>query len=140
MQGVSALALLHLPVRSRGIQLGRPVDIVLDLGSRRAVGLDVRCGDGAHRFLPLPAAELLDDEVRVDSALTLLDSFSGGRGTTFRRLLGATVERDGVKADALADVVLGRDGSIREIVAGRRRIDYDEHVTLVPTRRSASAA
>jgi hypothetical protein len=140
MQGVSALALLHLPVRSRGIVLGRPVDIVLDLGSRRAVGLDVRCGDAAHRFLPLPAAELLDDEVRVDSALTLLDSFSGGRRTTFRSLLGATVERDGVKADALSDVVLDRDGSIRAIVAGPRRIDFDEHVTLVPTRRSASAA
>jgi len=140
MEGVSALALLHLPVRSRGIALGRPVDIVLDLGSRRAVGLDVRCGDGAHRFLPLPATELLDEEVRVDSALMLLDSFSEGRRTTFRSLLGATVERDGVKADALSDVVLDRDGSIREIVAGRKRIDFDEHVTLVPTRRSASAA
>ena len=50
---VAADELLRLPVRLHGIQLGRPVDVLLDAEAWRVVGLDVLCGDEVHRFLPL---------------------------------------------------------------------------------------
>src|SRR5207253_2289070 len=54
--GLRGDAVLHLPVRARGIELGRPMDIVLDLAGGRAVGIEVFCGDKRRRFLPLAAA------------------------------------------------------------------------------------
>ncbi len=72
MSGVAAEALLRLPVKVRGIRLGWPVDAILDADGGRALGLDVLCGDDVHRFLPLAAAELRDDAIVVESALTLL--------------------------------------------------------------------
>ncbi len=77
----AAEALLGLPVRVHGIELGRPVDVVLDLESRRAIGLEVRCPDDARRFLPLAAARLREDEVAVGSALLLLDEREVARVT-----------------------------------------------------------
>ena len=62
---IAADELLRLPVRMHGIQLGRPVDVLLDPDGRRVVGLDVLCGDEVHRFLPLAAAELAAEEIGV---------------------------------------------------------------------------
>ena len=72
-EGVSGAELLALPVRLHGIQLGRPVDLLLDRDTLRAVGLDVLCGDEVHRFLPLPTASVSDDEIAILSPLVLLE-------------------------------------------------------------------
>ena len=37
------------------------------------VGLDVRCGDDDHRFLPFPACDIVDGHVSLESALMLLE-------------------------------------------------------------------
>ena len=49
MTGVSGDELLRLPVRVRGIQLGRVVDVLLDPTEARALGVDVLCGDVEDR-------------------------------------------------------------------------------------------
>ena len=65
--------LLALPVRLRGIHLGRPIDLLLDRQGFRAVGLDVLCGDEVHRFLPLPIAAVADGAITIQSSLGLLE-------------------------------------------------------------------
>lgn len=119
MRGLHGQELLRRPVRLRGITLGRPVDLILDSGAARVLGVDVLCGDGAHRFLPIAAADVRSDQIAVRSSLTLLEAdelaFYRERGTTLTTLL----------RDQLEDVVLGADGT----VAGR-----------VPRRRGAATA
>ena len=116
MSGRSASELLRRPVRLRGISLGRSVDAVLDPTGSRVLGLDVLCGDGAHRFLPLSAAEPGETEIAVRSALTLLDEpqlrFYRAQGLSLQALLG-TQQRDGGR---LADLLLGADGEVLELV------------------------
>ncbi len=73
MRGRSATDLLALPVRLRGIQLGRPVALLVDAAADRVLGLELACGDGEHRFLPFAVAEIRPDEIAVESALTLID-------------------------------------------------------------------
>jgi hypothetical protein len=109
---ITADQLLRLPVKVRGIQLGWPVDLILDAAGGRAIGLDVLCGDEVHRFLPLAAADVRDDAIAVNSALTLLTDvelrFYRDRGSTLRELRG----RGGVR-----DVVLGGDWRIVELLS-----------------------
>jgi hypothetical protein len=69
----SASELLSLPVRLHGIQLGVPVDALLDEAVDRVVGFEVHCGDGARRFLPFAVADLHEDEIAIRSVLTLMD-------------------------------------------------------------------
>jgi hypothetical protein len=73
MSGRAAAEVLALPVRLNGIQLGRPVEALLDPTSDRVLGFEVQCGDGEHRFLPFSVAELRPDEITVGSALRLID-------------------------------------------------------------------
>jgi hypothetical protein len=84
--------LLTLPVKVNGIELGRTVDLILDGSASRAVGLDVRCGDGAHRFVPFAVANVGEDAIEIDSPLVLLDfgqvAFYREQGTTLRALDG----------------------------------------------------
>jgi hypothetical protein len=84
MNGVD---LLNKRVATRGIELGRVVDVILD-AKERPIGLEVRCGDGGHRFLPLAAAQTDNGEIEVDSPLTMLDSehleFYRSRGRALR--------------------------------------------------------
>jgi hypothetical protein len=68
-----AAEVLALPVRLHGIQLGRPVEALLDPSVDRLVGFEVQCGDGEHRFLPLSVADLGADEITIASALQLID-------------------------------------------------------------------
>ena len=68
MRGRPARDLLRLPVRLRGIQLGRPVDLIIDRSGERVLGLDVLCGDEVHRFLPISAVTMHEDELAVSSA------------------------------------------------------------------------
>lgn len=95
--------LLKLPVRIGGVRLGRAVDLVVVRDATRALGFDVLCGDGAHRFLPFPVATLEADAIKVDSPLVLLDfdqvGFYRKQATTLRELdgqaAGAVVHPDG---------------------------------------------
>jgi len=65
--------LLRLPVRTRDIQLARPVDAIVD-SARRLVGFEVVARDGVRRFLPLAAVDVRDDEISVASPLVFLEA------------------------------------------------------------------
>jgi hypothetical protein len=113
--------LLGLPVRVHGIELGRPVDVILaPSNGRRALGLDVLCGDAGHRFLPLAAASVGTAAIEIGSTLTLLDDaeleYYRERGSTLRSLRGAKVERGGRAVGALRDLRIGSDGSIEAVL------------------------
>jgi hypothetical protein len=120
MRGLPADELLRLPVRLHGIQLGRAVDLILDLPAGRAVGLDVLCGDEAHRFLPLAAARIRADEIAVASALTLLEEsqldYYRDRGSALRAIRGRVVSRSRAPAGRLKDVVVRADGEIEALL------------------------
>ena len=141
MNGLLGDELLRLPVRVHGIELGQPVDLVLDR-SRRVVGLDVRCGDERKRFLPLAAAHVGQHEIAVSSPLVLLDeaqvSFYRADGTSLSALRGAKVLRHGLEDGRLADVELGPGAEVVAIVlTDGRRLPLGEGVHL-ETRRSAA--
>ena len=130
-------------MRLNGIPLGRPVDLVLDLETMRAIGLEVLCGDDAHRYLPLPAVDIRRDEIAIRSALVLFDerdlAWYRRRATSLGAVRGTTVMRGARRLGALADVVVAADGAIAELVVepgGRIAV---EGLTLTPAG-SASAA
>jgi hypothetical protein len=80
--------LLERPVRLRGIRIGHVSDVILDPAEGKPIGLDVRCLDGRHRFLPTAAATATDDGVVVSSPFALLDTdqleFYRARGVLLR--------------------------------------------------------
>ena len=144
MGSLTASAALHLPVRLRGIQLGRPVDLLLETDTWNALGFVVRCGDESQRFLPLAAAQMTDDEIGVGSALLLLEdvAFYRARGTSYRSLLGGEVHRRGSAAGRLRDLVL-EGSSITELELDRGGADGLVRVPAtgsVVVRSRASAA
>jgi hypothetical protein len=100
-----AREVLALPVRLHGIQLGRPLDALVDEHADRVLGFEVLCGDDARRFLPFPVARLGADEIAVDSALTLIDE----RDLDFYRRRSRRLSDLG-----LADPWLDDDGAIHE--------------------------
>jgi len=134
---------LALPVRMHGIGLGRTVDLIVDVGVRRVLGFEVRCGDDAHRFLPLAAAHVHEDQIAVASPLTLLDElpFYRARGHGLGALRGARVANARGELGTLRGVVFDADGSIRELVvatsAGERRFQPGADLR-VGTRASAA--
>jgi hypothetical protein len=146
MGGRAAEELLQLPVRVHGIQLGRPVDLILDVGPPpRVVGFDVLCGDDEHRFLPLAAATIADGEIEVRSTLTLLErpqlTYYRERGDTLRAARGAVVERRGVELGRVHDLVLAGDGAVEAVALGEdgeRRVALDGDVRVVFPRRPAA--
>ncbi len=144
VQPISASEALQLPVNLHGIQLGRPVDLLLDRDSWHALGFVVRCGDESQRFLPLAAAQLNAEEIAVGSALMLLEDvgFYRARGSSFRSLLGGEIRQGGRTVGRLRDLVLaggwvtqlelrrGADGGVWVPAAG---------ATVVPSRRATAA-
>lgn len=140
--------LLRLPVRLRGIQLGRPVDLVLDRDGRRGLGLEVICGDDEHRFLPLAVGHRGDDTIEVRSPLVLLAenelAFYTSRGSTFAALRGTDVLFRGERVGKLEDLVLAVDGSIETAVVttedGRRELLFTGDVTLGRSAKDVRAA
>ena len=135
--------LLALPVRLHGIQLGRPIDLLLDRDARRAVGLDVFCGDEVHRFLPLPTAAVGDDVLTIHSPLVLLeeDELDFYRSRTFllRSSRGEVVTRKGDNVGTLRDVVFAPGGELRAVLLeSGERIPYEETLRLAPARRTAA--
>ena len=141
----SAEALLRLPVRVRGIAVGRAVDVILDIEGRRVVGLDVLCKDETHRFLPLSAASLSPDEIAVASALTLLSAdelaFYRRQAQSLRALRGGRVRRAARDVGRLQDVVLAPDGEITRLVIDGGRdvlVEPGVAVTVDPARVDAA--
>jgi hypothetical protein len=116
--GRSADELLKLPVRLREIELGRPVDLLVDLGRLRVIGLQVRCGDRVERFLPLAAATLDREEIAAGSALALLEEsdFYHERGVSLRSLRGTPVEVGGRQVGVLDDLVVRSNGDVARVV------------------------
>jgi hypothetical protein len=126
VRGLTGTELLRRPVRLRGIELGRPVDVLLHPHEPYALGLDVLCGDEQHRFLPVFAADVGSDHLEAASPLVLLDlrddSFYRRRARSLNGLRGTTVDGGG----ELEDVVLGPDWRIVELVLeGGERIPLD---------------
>ena len=121
-------------MRLHGIQLGRPTDLIVDLEAERAFGLDVLCGDEVHRFLPLAAAIVNDDEISVTSALTLLEeaelAFYRSRATALSDLRGVEIVQDGSPVGRLRDVVVEGAGTLAAVLVEEdgelRRIEPDD--------------
>jgi hypothetical protein len=142
MRELNGAELLALPVRLHGIQLGRPVDLLLDRDTLRTVGLDVLCGDEVHRFLPLPTASVSDDEIAILSPLVLLeeDQLHFYRSKTFALsvLRGRLVQRKGRDLGALGDVVVDAAGQLVSVVVAGKRIASDGELRFAANRRSAA--
>lgn len=81
--------LLEQPVSLHGVRVGYVVDVILDASEGPPMGLEVRCLDGRHRFLPMAAATPAGPEVVIDSPFALLESdeldFYRSRGVSLRR-------------------------------------------------------
>lgn len=148
MDGGSVEELLRLPVRTRGIHLGRPVDLVLDPERRRAVGLEVICRDDEHRFLPLAVATRKGRTIEVGSPLMLLAAaelaFYTSRGSTFASLRGANVLLAGAPVGTVSDLVLGGEGAVASVIVatedGPRELPLSNDVTFGPSARTVRAA
>jgi len=142
MRELTGAELLALPVRLHGIQLGRPVDLLLDRDTLRTVGLDVLCGDEVHRFLPLPTASVSDDEIAILSPLVLLeeDQLHFYRSKTFALsvLRGRLVQHKGRDLGALGDVVVDAAGQLVSVVVAGKRIASDGELRFAADRRSAA--
>jgi hypothetical protein len=142
MRELTGAELLALPVRLHGIQLGRPVDLLLDRDTLRTVGLDVLCGDEVHRFLPLPTASVSDAEIGILSPLVLLedDELHFYRSKTFAlsALRGRPVERKGRDLGPLGDIVVDAAGElVAVVVAGKRIVSHGE-LRFAANRRFAA--
>jgi len=134
--------LLGLPVRLHGVQLARPVDLLLDPNAHRAVGLDLLCGDEMHRFLPLQTAEVGKEEIRILSPFVLLEQreleFYRSRALALGRLRGQPVERHGRSIGLLHDVVVAEDGQLVAAIVENERVPFDAALRFAPQRRSAA--
>jgi hypothetical protein len=136
---VGATSLLQLPVRLHGIQLGRPTDLLLDVEAWQVLGFVVLCGDESTRFLPYAACTAAEDEIRVRSALMLLEdvAFYEKRGVSFRSLLAGTVGAHG----SLVDVAVGHGGAIPSLEVernGDRTRVPSAGERVLPTRATAA--
>ena len=100
--------LLRLPVRTRDIEIGHPVDVIVDPGQNRAVGFDVLCRDDEHRFLPWTAAVIKEDSIAVDSPIVMLEeeqlAFYRTRARSLRELV-PVLENVLVEPDGTLEVV-----------------------------------
>lgn len=117
MGSSSAAALLRLPVRLHGIELGRPTDLLVDVESWHVLGFVVRCRDESVRFLPWAASQPSEAEIAVGSALLLLEDvlFYEKRSVSFRSLIGGELPAGGV----LRDVLVGVGGAVSELEVDR---------------------
>lgn len=134
---------LGLPLRLHGIELGRPVDLLLDRDGLRVVGLDVLCGDEVHRFLPLPTAAVGDDELIIHSPLVLLEEdeldFYRARAFLLSSLRGRAVTKRGKDLGTLKDVVFRPGGELLAVLLqSGERLPMDDTLAFAPQSRSAA--
>ncbi|MEZ5102007.1 MAG: hypothetical protein R3C15_19840 [Thermoleophilia bacterium] len=118
-----ARGLLGLAVAVEGQPVGRVVDVALDRGLRRVLGLDVRDADGVARFLPAPAALLDRDPIAIPTALALLDRAASGFydecGVRLGELTRLAWSGADVPADArLFDVEISAEGMVGHLLLG----------------------
>jgi hypothetical protein len=145
MGELSGDELLTLPVRLHGIQLGRPVDLLLDREVLRVVGLDLLC-DEVHRFLPLPTAAVHEDQITILSPLVLLEEdelhFYRSRALSLGSLRGRAVEHRRREVGTLRDVVVASDGELLALLVEQdgasQRIPFDGSLSFAPESRSAA--
>jgi hypothetical protein len=140
---LSGEAILSLPLKLHGIELGRPVDVLLDRESLRVVGLDVLCGDEVHRFLPLPTAKIGPEALTIHSPLVLLEEdelgFYRARAFTLESLRGRAVTRKQRNLGKLRDIAFGADGGLLAVLLENgERVAYDGGLVLAPERRTAA--
>jgi hypothetical protein len=112
-------ALVRRPVVIGVVRLGAAVDAVFDQMLTRLLGLEIRCSDGAHRFLPFPACEVQGDRLAIESPLVLLErelGFYRAGGSTFSALRGRPVGLDALEIGSLADLLVDENGSVRRVV------------------------
>ena len=144
MTPLRADTLLALPVRLHGIPLGRPVDVLIDLRERKAVGLDVLCRDEVHRFLPLQTAVVSDQEIAIRSPFLLLEedelAFYQARTAPLTALRGMAVRRPHRELGALDDVVVASDGSLVAVVIDDHELSFDDQVEIELESRSAAVS
>jgi hypothetical protein len=111
---------MKLPVRLRGIQLGHAVDLLVDLPSDRVLGFDVHCGDDVHRFLPVSAVTVEEDELSVSSALTMLEEpqleFYRERAAALSKLRGLELLRQELPVGRLLDVLVTDGGAVSAVL------------------------
>jgi hypothetical protein len=144
MTSFSSRDLLSLPIRLHDIELGRAIALIVDLETMRVLGLEVRCGDATHRFLPLAATRIGDEAIAIASSLLLLDElpFYRTQARSLQGLRGAKVDAGGVAVGTLADVLVRADGAIERIVvegaAGRRRVPVGSTVRIEERRAPAA--
>lgn len=142
--GGLASELLRLPVRAMGVRLGRPVELLLDVSARRAVGIEVVCGDDVVRLLPIAAARLARDHIAVDSPYLLVDhgerSFYRSRTTPLGALRGAHAVRAGRRLGRLEDVEVEADGAVTALILeGGDRVEPLDGVDLVADAAASAA-
>ncbi|HEY5661020.1 MAG TPA: hypothetical protein VIR59_09560 [Gaiellaceae bacterium] len=143
MKELSGNEVLALPLRLHGIELGRPVDVLLDRETLRVVGLDVLCGDQEHRFLALPTAAVVDGGLTIHSPLVLLEEdelgFYRARAFSLTSLRGKPVMRKRMNVGVLHDVVFAADGRLVAVeLESGERIPYDAKIGFAPARRTAA--
>ena len=143
MNELSGDAILSLPLKLHGIELGRPVDVLLEREGLRVVGLDVLCGDEVHRFLPLPTAAVGDDNLTIHSPLVLLEEdeldFYRARTFSLKTLRGKPVMRKERSIGTLRDVVFARAGGVVAVLLeSGEQVPYDQTLGLAPERRTAA--
>ena len=143
MNDLSGEGILSLPLRLHGIELGRPVDVLLDRESLRVVGLDVLCGDDVHRFLALPTAVVGDDGLTIHSPLVLLEEdelgFYRARAFSLKSSRGKAVTSKGRSVGTLRDVIFARNGDLLAVLLeSGDRLPYDETLKLASARRTAA--
>ncbi len=137
MGSLSAAGLVGAPVRSHGVLLGRPIDLLLDAAGRRVIGFVVESGDETPRFLPFAASQPDEVAIAVGSALMLLDDvgFYRKRGASFRSLLGTAIERGDLAAGTLADMWVASTGEVVEL-----EVDVDGARHRIPAAGSSFTA
>jgi hypothetical protein len=102
------------------VRLGVVADALFDTSVTRLVGFDVACGDGANRFLPLPACDVRAERLEVESTLVLLDrelDFYRAGGRAFAELRDEEVSRAGERIGPLADLLVDREGNVTSVIA-----------------------
>jgi hypothetical protein len=146
MRALSGERLLGLAVRLRGLQLGRPVELLLDRETLRAVGLDVLCRDDVHRFLPFPTASVSEEGIVIPSALFLLDEdeldFYRSRTIALSTLRGRAVTWNGRLLGTVRDVAIAASGDLVDVIVETdgelARIPFDATIEFAPETRSAA--
>jgi hypothetical protein len=120
IEGDRAGEVLTRAVRINGIDVGEPVDVLLDPDLGCVLGLEVHCRDGVNRFLPWLAGELDAGELSIGFPLALLDqpelAYYRERALALNVLRRLPVAGSNGGSSRIADVLVESRGRIRALV------------------------